>query len=640
MSLAALSMVGMLMQTQIVAPLPRVPLPIPAASAVVASANQQRKRAGQLTGRVLTVALDVVSARWKPEGETDPEVPAFAFAEHGQSPTVPGPLLRATVGTDVHITLANRTDSALVIGGLRAGTNSDRDTIQLAAGASRELRFRLTATGTYAYWGAFAGTTAEDRLWLDSQLNGAIVVDAPGARTDDYIFLISEWFFDQSDRRQAWEIATVINGKGFPYTERLTLAQGDSVRFRVINMTGIKHPMHLHGFYYRIEERSAVRVPPGQRALSNTDLVPTFATEVLSFVPTTPGNWLFHCHFAFHVNDEVSLVGAPRDSASMQTSALMSHDGQGSRAAEHDMRGLVIPIQVTPAPSYRAPIMANARTIRLHVQDEPHALPGAVSAYGFVEQKGDSIPKPHTVRIPGPVLELTRGQPVRIVVKNQLAEPTSVHWHGLEIESFPDGVPHWSGLGSRVYTQIAPRDSFVAEFVPPRAGTFPYHSHFNDRLQMLSGMYGALIVVDRPRDLVHDHLIVVGGGGAAIEAKRETPFALVNGRESPSPLRLTVGETHRLRIVSIHPDWAVRFTLRNDLVTARWRAIAKDGADLPRALATFRPAHVVMGPGETADFEFTPTTPGRWRLDVASEGPGWQIPLAVIVEAKARVQKR
>ena len=238
------------------------------------------------------------------------------------------------------------------------------------------------------------------------------------------------------------------------------------------------------------------------------------------------------------------------------------------------------------------------------------------------------------------MLELTRGQPVRIVVKNQLAEPTSVHWHGLEIESFPDGVPHWSGLGSRVYTQIAPRDSFVAEFVPPRAGTFPYHSHFNDRLQMLSGMYGALIVVDRPRDLVHDHLIVVGGGGAAIEAKRETPFALVNGRESPSPLRLTVGETHRLRIVSIHPDWAVRFTLRNDLVTARWRAIAKDGADLPRALATFRPAHVVMGPGETADFEFTPTTPGRWRLDVASEGPGWQIPLAVIVEAKARVQKR
>ena len=211
-----------------------------------------------------------------------------------------------------------------------------------------------------------------------------------------------------------------------------------------------------------------------------------------------------------------------------------------------------------------------------------------------------------------------------------------MHWHGLEIESFPDGVPNWSGLGSRIYTQIAPNDSFIAEFVPPRAGTFPYHSHLNDRHQINSGMYGAIIVTDRPRDLAHDHLIVTGGGGPPIEHKIESPFALVNGRRFPSPLHLTAGETHRLRFVTIHPDWGVSYTLRNDSEIARWRAVAKDGADIPPALATERPAFVVMGPGETSDFEFTPATPGRWRIDVASDESGWHIALEVIVEAKAK----
>ena len=42
---------------------------------------------------------------------------------------------------------------------------------------------------------------------------------------------------------------------------------------------------------------------------------------------------------------------------------------------------------------------------------------------------------------------------------------------------------------------------------------------------------------------------------------------------------------------------------------------------------------ILMGPGETADFEFTPSTPGTWRLDVSSDGAGWQIPLEVMVDA-------
>jgi FtsP/CotA-like multicopper oxidase with cupredoxin domain len=296
------------------------------------------------------------------------------------------------------------------------------------------------------------------------------------------------------------------------------------------------------------------------------------------------------------------------------------------------MHGLVIGIKVAPAPGHVAYDAPDARDIKLLVQRKPgRLLDGKAMAYGFVVQKGDSAPAKDSVELPAPVLELERGKPVRITVMNNLSEPTGIHWHGLEIPSYPDGVPGWSGMGDRVFQQIAPGASFVAAFTPPRSGTFPYHSHLNERHQIQSGMYGAIIVTDKPRDLAHDHLVLVGGGGPAVYGKIESPYALVNGRLFPVPLRLTAGEVHRIRLVTIHPDWRISISLRNDSTIARWRAIAKDGYDMPPAQATMRMANIQMGPGETADFEFRPTTPGEWRLEVKTAEPGWYIPLEVIV---------
>ena len=625
------ALLGVVIHAQLVVPAPRQPLPRPDPAAAVALANTNHTPAGTLASRVLTLAVDVVAARWSPEGENDPEVPIFAFAEPGKAPTTPGPLLRVPLGTYVRVTFRNRTDSALVIGGLRAREYDRGDTVQLAAGASREVRVLMDEAGTFWYWGALHGTTAFDRAWLDSQLNGAIVVDRPGERTDDHVMLMGEWFHPYDQRSRQFESSMLINGKGYPNTERLTFAQGDSVRFRVINTMGFSHPMHLHGFYYRIEGHGSSRVPPARQHLSNTDLLEPGQSVILSFMASTPGNWIFHCHFAFHVGEEASISGAPSDAAAAAALA----QAPAHAMAGHDMRGLVVRMSVTPSPTYAPPSMANARNIRLLVQTQPDRLPGAMPAIGFALQRGDTVPPRDRVTLPAPVLELVRNQPVRITVQNNLREPTSVHWHGLEIESYPDGVPHLSGMGDQIYTQIAPGEAFVAEFVPPRSGTFPYHSHLNDRSQMLSGMYGAIIVSDRPRDLAHDHLIVTGGGGAVVEHAIESPYALVNGSRSPAPLRLTAGETHRLRFVTIHPDWEVGYTLRNDSTVARWRPVAKDGADLPELLRTLRPANAVMGPGETADFEFTPPAPGEWRIEIGSRFAGWRIVLPVVVEARA-----
>ncbi len=635
MILTTAAVLGVVLNAQLLATLPRLPLPKPAVGAVRSVANTNRVPAGQLRGGTLYLELDVLESAWKPEGENDPEVPILAFAERGKAPSVPGPLVRVPQGTPVVVTLRNRSDTALVIGGLRPALPEGSDTVQLAAGATREVRTTMGAAGTFYYWGAFLGSGPQERLWRDSQLNGAIAVDAPGRQTHDHILLISEWFhpFPQG---HPFEVVAVINGKGWPHGETLQLQQGDTTRFRVINTTALDHPLHLHGFYYQVESRgdgrSEVAIQDSVRHLSNTDLIDPGQVVTFSFVPSMPGNWLFHCHYAFHADEMVSLVGSPKDSA-----AVTAHPAEHGPAsmAQHSMRGLVLGIKVAPAPGYVETSTANARELRLFVQTRPGRLATGAPAVGFALQSGPTPPARDSVVLPGPVLELRRGQPVRIVIRNNLVEPTSIHWHGLEIESFPDGVPNWSGLGARVYSQIAPNDTFVAEFTPPRSGTYPYHSHFNDRHQINAGMYGAVIVTDAPRDLARDHLIVAGGGGPEIRRQDEARFALVNGRADPRPLRLAVGETHRLRLVSIHPDWAISFTLQNDSTIARWRPIAKDGADLPPAMALSRPARVVMGPGQTADFEFTPTEPGTWQLEMRSTYAGWFIPLSVIVEPKA-----
>ncbi len=619
---------------QLVAPLPRVPLPRPANGAPTVAINDNRTPAGSRSAGVLTLALDVIESGWKPEGNEDPEVPVYAFAEPGKTPLVPGPLIRAPEGTEVRLLLHSRVNKTLVVGGLRPGAAMSPDTVQLGAGATRELRYQLRTPGSYMYWGAFAGTSWDERLWLDSQLNGAIVVDPVGGSPPDRIFLFSEWFHPyDSIPNKPFEVVSVINGKGWPHTERLTMQQGDSTRLRIINAIPLWHPIHLHGFYYRVKARGSWEkdgpIARGMQPLLNTDLLPPGGTLTMSFVATTPGNWLFHCHFSFHMDKTVTLSGSPRDPASSSDAAHNRHDGS---AEEHHMRGLVVGLHVTPAPNYVGYNATEPRELRLLVQKKPNALIGGTPAYGFVLQSGDSIPARDSVRVPGPVLELQRGQPVRINVVNNLDEPTGIHWHGLEIESFSDGVANWSGMRDRIFPPIAPHDSFVAAFTPPRAGTFPYHSHLNERHQISSGMYGAIIVSNKPRDLAHDHLIVAGGGGPEVFSKIESPYALVNGRQSPRPLRLTAGEVHRLRIISVHPDWRISFTLRNDSTIARWRAVAKDGADLPSAQATMRPAQLQMGPGETADFEFTPRAAGEWVMEVKSSEPGWYIPLPIIVE--------
>jgi hypothetical protein len=156
-----------------------------------------------------------------------------------------------------------------------------------------------------------------------------------------------------------------------------------------------------------------------------------------------------------------------------------------------------------------------------------------------------------------------------------------------------------------------------------------YHAHSNENFQIGLGLYGGLLVVDSSNyDPSHDRLIILGGKGPGERGAR------INGRETPDTLRLTAGERYRLRLIHIVPDWNIRLALTRDDSVVHWRALAKDGAELPRHLQTTRAASLLAGPGETMDFEYRPTAPGVMRLDVAQRTGEWKTHLPIKVEPR------
>ena len=105
------------------------------------------------------------------------------------------------------------------------------------------------------------------------------------------------------------------------------------------------------------------------------------------------------------------------------------------------------------------------------------ALGKSVAAWGFDNQ------------VPGPVIKAKKGDTLVVRLKNNLSEPTIIHWHGIRLPAAMDGT-------GEVQKPVQPGETFAYRFDLPDAGTFWYHSHHNETVQMERGLYGAIIVED------------------------------------------------------------------------------------------------------------------------------------------------
>ena len=261
------------------------------------------------------------------------------------------------------------------------------------------------------------------------------------------------------------------------------------------------------------------------RRLVVTEVMGPLQTMAMSWSPDRDGQWLFHCHISFHVIPETRLDPPSGERPWRRAFARRrgAHGGPGARRRGHGAGYIGV--------SRRA---RNARQVRLHIQ-EGVRRGHAPRAMGYVLQRDARPPAPDSLERSSPVLVMHRAEPVDITVVNHLAEATAVHWHGIELESYSDGVAGWSGTPQRLAPLIAPGDSFVARLTLPRSGTFMYHTHLGDFVQLTSGLFGGIVVLEPGErfDPATDHMFVAGWDGPA-----DPPDLLVNGDSIAQPVTL------------------------------------------------------------------------------------------------------
>ncbi len=155
--------------------------------------------------------------------------------------------------------------------------------------------------------------------------------------------------------------------------------------------------------------------------------------------------------------------------------------------------------------------------------------------------------------VPAPLIRLRQGQTVRLSVTNDLAEDSSLHWHGLLVPFQFDGVPGVSFPG------IKPKSTFVYEFPIVQAGTYWYHSHSG--LQEAMGLYGPIVIDpagDDPVQSDREHVVVLSdhsqmhphtifrklkqAGGGYFNYQRQTLSGLLAGEDQPLKDRLDWGK--------------------------------------------------------------------------------------------------
>ena len=578
------------------------------------SHNEMRVPAGRLSNGVLTLRLEARAGMWYPDGPQGMARPVAAFAEVGGGLQNPGPLVRVPVGTQVRISMRNTLDNPLTIFGLGAQRGAG-DSVAIAPGATHDFQFKATGAGVYYYAGKTTPAPLLGRDKEDSQLNGMIVVDPSGRVPDDRLFVISWWGSIDSTKVSGLEdgATIVFNGLSWPHTQRIQATQGDRLRWRWVNVTAAPHPLHLHGFYFDVTGtgNGAAFTPlaPADHRKTVTELITPGSTLALEWTPVRPGNWVFHCHFAGHMTSMEGLNKDRRHPGPHVAQVKGSHDGHGF------MAGMVMQIIVKPKGALKAST-AKARDIRLIARSRPNGY-GEYTGYGYV--LGGSVDESNASKLnaPGPTLILEKDQPVAVNIVNQTHEPAAVHWHGIELESFPDGVPGVSGYGRNLLPAIPAGDSLTVRFTPPRAGTFMYHSHSNEFQQISSGMYGAIVVLEPGQkfNAETDRLFVFGDEGPTVNIiKGPYPGMVLNGQRKPDELELEAGKTYRFRMVNIRAEGGVMMQLLDGAELQQWKMVARDGADLPANQAITTPARWGFASGQIADFEFTPARPGKLLL--------------------------
>jgi FtsP/CotA-like multicopper oxidase with cupredoxin domain len=215
---------------------------------------------------------------------------------------------------------------------------------------------------------------------------------------------------------------------------------------------------------------------------------------------------------------------------------------------------------------------------------------------------------------PGPTIEAIEGDRVRILVTNKLPEHTSIHWHGIFL---PNGM---DGVGGLTQPHIKPGETYVYEFTLRQHGTFMYHPHADEMVQLAVGMMGFFIIhpkkAESPR-IDRDFAIMLHEWAIHPGTYRPDPAVMLdfniftfNSKVFPAIDHLVVktGDRVRIRIANLSMDeHPIHIHGHAFSVTAT------DGGKIPEA-GHWPETTVLVPVGATRDVEFIADAPGDWAL--------------------------
>ncbi|MDM4769378.1 multicopper oxidase family protein [Solimonas sp. SE-A11] len=248
---------------------------------------------------------------------------------------------------------------------------------------------------------------------------------------------------------------------------------------------------------------------------------------------------------------------------------------------------------------------------------------------------------------PGPTIEAVEGDRVRILVTNRLGEPTTVHWHGIDL---PNGM---DGVGGLNQPHIQPGETYAYEFTLRQHGTHMYHPHADEMTQMAMGMMGLFIIHPKAGEAVpvhRDYALLLHNWALHPGTSRPDPSVMqdfdlwtFNSKVYPAidPLVMRTGERLRIRVGNLSM-WNHPIHLHSNPF---W-VTGSDGGRWPRSQWR-REVTEIVGVGQMRDIEFVATAAGDWAFHCHmahhTMGPmGHEIPNMIGVdqgEVEQRIRK-
>nr|WP_305071138.1 copper oxidase [Myxococcus sp. RHSTA-1-4] len=297
------------------------------------------------------------------EHEFAPGLKAFCWGYNGK---VHGPTIEVVEGDRVRFYVTNRLPAATTVHwhGILLPNGMDGvgglNQKSIAPGETFRYEYTVRQSGMGMYH-----SHHDEMTQMALGMAGLFVIHPRrpvGPRIDrDFAILLHEWRIDAGTRRPNPNEMTdfnvlTMNAKAFPGTEPLVVRKGERVRIRLGNLSATDHhPIHLHGYQFRITETDGGRIAEAAQWPETTVLVPVGSTRTIEFVADEPGDWAMHCHMTHHLMNQMghefpNMIGVKPGGLDAKVRTLLPGYmtmGQTGMAEMADM-GMAVPANSIP----------------------------------------------------------------------------------------------------------------------------------------------------------------------------------------------------------------------------------------------------------------------------------------------------